>query len=141
MSKPTLSIYEVPIVYRGQSNFLVLAESPERAAELAEESFKKGKTPDTLGNEWEEIERIGNVTPYGENAALSNDAMPLSKKERDRLVEILRNTATSCHDAQTGVWDKSEDGFDALQNAAEEGLEILHAPLPEYDADQQGATP
>jgi hypothetical protein len=49
-----------------------------------------------------------------------------------RLVEILRSTATSCHDACTGDWDKSDDGFDALKRAAEEGLTILGAPLPDY---------
>lgn len=53
--------------------------------------------------------------------------------QRERLVEILRNTATSCHDACTGVWDKSDEGFDALKTAAEEGLAILGAPTPEYD--------
>ena len=58
--------------------------------------------------------------------------MQLNKQRRERLVEILHNTATSCHDAVAGAWDKSDDGFDALKKAAEEGLEILHAPTPEY---------
>ena len=59
--------------------------------------------------------------------------MMLNRKQRQRLVEILRNTATACHDARTGVWDKSDDGFDAMEVAAEEGLEILGAPAPDYD--------
>ena len=50
--------------------------------------------------------------------------MQLSKQQRGS-VEILRNTATSCHDALTGAWDQSEEGFDALKEAAEEGLKIL----------------
>lgn len=50
-----------------------------------------------------------------------------------RLVEILRNTATSCHDAGTGVWDRSDEGFDSLKMAAEEGLAILGASAPDYD--------
>jgi hypothetical protein len=61
--------------------------------------------------------------------------MQLSTQQRGRLIEILRNTATSCHDAVTGVWDQSEEGFDALKRAAEEGLKILRAPEPEYDGD------
>ena len=59
-------------------------------------------------------------------------SMKLNKNQHERLVEILRNTATSCHDARTGVWDQSEEGFDALEAAAEEGLKILGAPAPDY---------
>ena len=59
--------------------------------------------------------------------------MKLNGKQRDRLVEILRNVATACHDARTGVWDQSDEGFDAMTMAAEEGLKMLGAPLPEYD--------
>lgn len=59
--------------------------------------------------------------------------MKLNSELRERLVEILRNMATSCHDACTGLWDKSDEGFCAMQDAAEEGLEILGAPLPDYD--------
>ena len=54
--------------------------------------------------------------------------MKLNGKQRDRLVEILRNVATSCRDARTGVWDQSDEGFDAMEMAAEEGLEILVRP-------------
>ena len=57
----TLTTYEVPVIYRGQCNFIVTAESPEQAAELAEARFKGGMEPDLLGNEWEEIERVGSV--------------------------------------------------------------------------------
>ena len=58
--------------------------------------------------------------------------MKLSKQERDRLVQILTNVATSCHDAVNGIWDKSDDGFIANQIALEEGLTILKAVPPEY---------
>lgn len=54
--------FEVPIVYRGLSNFLVTAETPEAARELATARFNDGDTPDLLGNEWEEIERVGEIT-------------------------------------------------------------------------------
>ena len=63
--------------------------------------------------------------------------MKLNGKQRDRLVEILRNVATSCRDARTGVWDQSDEGFDAMEMAAEEGLEILGASLPDYDEPEQ----
>lgn len=63
----------------------------------------------------------------------------MTKQQRERLVEILCNTATSCHDAVSGLWDKSDDGFDALQSAAEEGLTILGAKLPEYDDENDAA--
>jgi len=59
--------------------------------------------------------------------------MKLKKQQRERLVEILQNVATSCHDARTGVWDQSDEGFEAMEAAAEEGLEILGAPAPDYD--------
>ena len=63
--------------------------------------------------------------------------MKLNRQQRECLVEILRNVATSCHDACTGIWDKSNEGFCAMQDAAEEGLEILGAPLPDYDEAEQ----
>ena len=66
-----------------------------------------------------------------------NAIIHLSEQDRDRLVEILRNTATSCNDALTGAWDQSEDGFYALRAAAEEGLEILRDLVPEYDANSE----
>jgi hypothetical protein len=59
--------------------------------------------------------------------------MMLNAKQCDRLVEILRNTATGCHDARTGAWDQSDEGFAAMEAAAEEGLAILGAPAPDYD--------
>jgi hypothetical protein len=63
--------------------------------------------------------------------------MRLNGKQRDRLVEILRNVATACHDARTGVWDQSDEGFDAMEVAAEKGLEILGASPPDYDEPEQ----
>ena len=59
--------------------------------------------------------------------------MMLNAKQCERLVEILRNTATGCHDARTGAWDQSDEGFDAMEAAAEEGLEILGAHALDYD--------
>ena len=59
--------------------------------------------------------------------------MELSREQWDRLVEILRNTATGCHDAISGNWDRSDEGFQAMESAAESGLTILAVPLPDYD--------
>ena len=50
--------YEVPIVYEGQCNFIVDADTPEEAKQKAELKFKNGEQPDHLGNEWEVIDRI-----------------------------------------------------------------------------------
>lgn len=59
--------------------------------------------------------------------------MRMNKQQRERLVEILRNVATACHDARTGVWNQSDEGFDAMEAAAEEGLRILGTTAPDYD--------
>jgi hypothetical protein len=55
--------FEVPIVYKGQCNFIVEASSIEEAENIAEEMFNNGDRPDKLGNEWEKIDRIGEVVP------------------------------------------------------------------------------
>lgn len=51
--------YEVPIVYRGQCNFIVDANSTGQAQLIAEKLFRNGHEPDALGNEWEELEQVG----------------------------------------------------------------------------------
>lgn len=51
--------YEVPVLYRGQCSFIVEAGSPTEAREVADARFKGGIAPDVLGNEWEEVDRIG----------------------------------------------------------------------------------
>lgn len=51
--------FAVPVLYRGLSNFIVEAETPEKAKELARTDFHLGTEPDILGNEFEEIERVG----------------------------------------------------------------------------------
>jgi len=56
-----MAVYEVPVVYRGQCNFLIEASSEEEAKKIAERKFKDGDEPDVLGNEWEEIDRMGEV--------------------------------------------------------------------------------
>lgn len=57
--------YEVPIVYKGQANFVVDAESPEEAIEKARAKFNAGDKEDVFGNEWESIERVGDVEVLG----------------------------------------------------------------------------
>jgi hypothetical protein len=51
--------YEVPIVYRGLTNFIVEATSKEEAEKIARAKFNDGAAGDDLGNEFEEIEGIG----------------------------------------------------------------------------------
>lgn len=53
--------YVVPIIYRGQDNFIVEADSVEQAQERAQLRFCDGQPADELGNEWEEIEKVGEV--------------------------------------------------------------------------------
>jgi hypothetical protein len=55
--------YEVPIVYRGQCNYVIEAVSANDAEVKARAMFANGDAPDTLGNEWETIERVGDVQP------------------------------------------------------------------------------
>jgi hypothetical protein len=55
--------FEVPVVYKGQCNFIVEASSIKEAENIAEEMFNNGDRPDGLGNEWEKIDRIGEVVP------------------------------------------------------------------------------
>lgn len=62
--------YEVPIVYRGLSTYIVEATSPEEATRKALRKFENGEVADPLGNEWEEVERVGEVeqVPESESA-------------------------------------------------------------------------
>lgn len=56
--------FNVPIVYRGISNYIVEADTPEKAREEAIRQFNDGEvTLYLLGNEWEEIERVGEAEP------------------------------------------------------------------------------
>lgn len=56
-----LSEYEVPIVYHGLANYIVRAPNPRLAEEAARERFKNGEDGEPLGNEWEQILRVGAV--------------------------------------------------------------------------------
>lgn len=51
--------YEVPVMYRGQCNFRVEADNPDQAQEKAQIAFKNNEATIELGNEWEEIQRVG----------------------------------------------------------------------------------
>lgn len=53
--------YCVPIVSRGLSNFLVEANNTEEAKEEAIRQFNNGEIPASCGNEWEEIEQVGEI--------------------------------------------------------------------------------
>jgi hypothetical protein len=60
---PEVQLFEVPVIYRGQCSFLVRATSKEQAGEKATFKFKNGDCADELGNEWEEIDRLGDISP------------------------------------------------------------------------------
>ena len=51
--------YCVPVIFKGQDNFVVLADSPEEARDKAEQAFKGGLPPTVCGNEWQEFEQTG----------------------------------------------------------------------------------
>ena len=54
--------YEVPIVYHGQDTYIVEANSPQEAEAIARAKFNDGDTPEPLGNEWEILDHIGEIT-------------------------------------------------------------------------------
>lgn len=49
--------YEVNVVYKGQINYLVEADSPEEAEEMALERWHNGDRGETLGTEWQSCEK------------------------------------------------------------------------------------
>lgn len=53
-----MSKFEVAIVYRGQTNYIVDAPDQETAEQMAEQRYQEYEAPDLLGNEWEEVEKI-----------------------------------------------------------------------------------
>jgi hypothetical protein len=53
--------YEVVVTYRGICTYIVEADTPEAARENASEAFSTGETAPVLGNEWEEIESVGDA--------------------------------------------------------------------------------
>ena len=59
--------FEVAIVYKGQTNYIVEAPDQESAEYIAIERFQDNADPDVLGNEWEEIQNIASY-PYNPTA-------------------------------------------------------------------------
>lgn len=60
-----VKVFEVPIVYRGQLNYLIKTTDKDKAEEFARARYGAGHEADNLGNEWEEIERVGEITNPG----------------------------------------------------------------------------
>lgn len=54
--------YEVPLLYKGQRSYIIEAETPEAAKDVAAARFCDGDDGVVLGNESEEFERFGEVT-------------------------------------------------------------------------------
>lgn len=57
----------------------------------------------------------------------------------DKLIikATLETLYASCHEALTGDWDKSDDGFEAMMYSIEELAEKLKIKLPDYDEDNE----
>lgn len=53
--------YEVPIYYSGLLNYIVEADSPEMARQLATDRFYRAEPPEDLGNEYERIDVVGKI--------------------------------------------------------------------------------
>jgi len=56
-----MATYIVPIIFKGQDNFIVEAGSLREAEDKARSRFNDGDSPDKCGNEWQEIDRIGTI--------------------------------------------------------------------------------
>ena len=50
--------YEVSIVFKGQTNYIVEASSEEEAEELGQGKYCNGDPPTILGNEWQSCENV-----------------------------------------------------------------------------------
>ena len=94
----------VPIIYRGQSNFIVEADTPEEAEAKARTRYDNGDVGDELGNEWEEVERIGEIEKV-------NPMNEMERRVRERRKEILmagNGDETMCeHDAKEIAYSDS----------------------------------
>jgi hypothetical protein len=67
----------VPVIYSGLSNFIVEADNKEEAETKARELFRGGETPDMLGNEYENVESIGEIEQLKEGSkGLKNASLP-----------------------------------------------------------------
>lgn len=58
--------YEVRIVYRGQSTYLVTADTQEAAESAAMVRYERGENSDSTGSDWEEIDSL-TVSPIPES--------------------------------------------------------------------------
>lgn len=57
-----MKTFYVPVLYRGQSNFVIRAKNEEAAKTEAVRRFNEGVEPDICGSEWEIVDRIGDIT-------------------------------------------------------------------------------
>ena len=54
--------YAVPIIYKGQSTYIVEAESPEEAEVKARRRYNFGYEPEPmLPSDWQELVRVGDI--------------------------------------------------------------------------------
>jgi len=59
----------------------------------------------------------------------------LTKEEiLEQVVETISCTAICCHEALHDYWDRSDEGFQYMQEDLERALRLLGQPLPDYAA-------
>ena len=59
-------------------------------------------------------------------------SVTLTHKQYDAAVKALTCYSTDCQMALCGGWDRSDDGFEASQQLADEALELLGIDPPVY---------
>ncbi len=59
----------------------------------------------------------------------------LTKEEiLEQVVETISSTAICCYEALHDYWDRSDEGFEFMQEDLEKALRLLGQPLPDYAA-------
>jgi hypothetical protein len=59
--KTKIKTFEVPVCYRGQTNYIVVASSKDEAEKIARARFENGENGDVPIIEFEKIDRIGEI--------------------------------------------------------------------------------
>lgn len=59
-------------------------------------------------------------------------AITLNDQQQEQIVEGLRTLWNSCEEALRDLWDRSDDGFEAMQYNIEQYLQLLGAEPPEF---------
>ena len=74
----------------------------------------------------------------GNNSTALTDLCDILEAEEKLIATACENIATtarSCRSGETGAWEPSEEGFEAMRENLETTLAMLGAEVPEYDED------